>query len=141
MIVVDGANLIFGRVASKVAKELLNGNNVVLVNAEKMIISGSPSSILDRYKVKRSLKFKGNPDKSSKWSRIPRMFVKRLIRGMVPWKKPKGKMAMKSLMVYEGVPADMIDRKDWVVYEDAKPKNVSKYMTIARICKMFGYEG
>lgn len=139
MIIVDGSNLIFGRTASKIAKELLNNNDVMLINAEKMLISGNPKAVVERYRVKRSLKNKANPEKSARWPRIPSKFVKRLIRGMLPWKKPRGKTALKKLKVYEGVPSDM--KGNPLVYEDCRPKNISKYVTVEKICEMFGYGG
>ena len=39
-IVVDGTNLIAGRVCSNVAKLLRKGNRVSIVNCEKIMISG-----------------------------------------------------------------------------------------------------
>lgn len=139
MIVVDGKNLIFGRVASKIAKELLSNKKIVLVNAEKLLISGSQEVVVGRYRTKRSLKYKGNPEKSPQWPRVPKLFVKRIIRGMLPWKKPKGRAALKNLKVYEGVPGEIKEKP--VVYEGCKPKNISKYVTVAKVCKLFGYGG
>ena len=94
---------------------------------------------LNRARTKRSLKTKSSPEKSPRWSRVPRMFVKRILRGMVPWKNAKGREAYKRLMVYEGRPAEI--KGEPIVYEECKPKNVSKYVTVARICKLFGYGG
>ena len=39
-IIYDGDGAVFGRLASVVAKDLLKGNEVDLVNCEKMIVSG-----------------------------------------------------------------------------------------------------
>lgn len=41
VVVVDGKGHLFGRLASVVAKQLLSGQNVVVVRCEEMIISGS----------------------------------------------------------------------------------------------------
>ncbi len=139
MIVVDGTNMVFGRIASKIAKELMNDNSVILINAEKIIISGDLKVVFARYNTKRSLKYKGNPEKSPQWPRVPQMFVKRIIRGMLPWKKPRGKSVYRNLKVYEGVPEDL--KESPKVYDDCKPKNISKYTTVLKLCKMFGYGG
>jgi large subunit ribosomal protein L13Ae len=40
-IVVDGRDHMLGRLASLVAKELMNGQHVVIVRAEEITISGS----------------------------------------------------------------------------------------------------
>ena len=44
--VVDGTNLIAGRLCSNVAKLLRNGNRVFIINCEKIMISGKKSSII-----------------------------------------------------------------------------------------------
>lgn len=139
MIIVDGSNMVFGRLASKIAKELLKGNSVSLINSGSILISGNPEAVYERYRVKRSLQFKGDPEKSGKWPRIPYLFVKRIIRGMLPWKKPKGKEAYRKLRVYEALPEGIKGKS--LVYEDCKPKNISKYITVKELCKRFGYSG
>ena len=48
-IVVDGTNLIAGRVCSNVAKLLRKGNRVSIVNCEKIMISGKKASIIGEY--------------------------------------------------------------------------------------------
>ncbi len=139
MIVVDGNGMVFGRIASKISKELLKNNEVVLINAEKILISGNPKAIVDRYTTKRALKNKSNPKKSSNFPRVPKMFVKRIIRGMLPWKRPRGKEAYRNLIVYEGIPEKITQAP--IVFEECRPKNISKYITIEKICKRFGYGG
>ena len=44
-IVFDGKDKVLGRLASAVAKELLNGKKVAIVNAEQSIISGNKKLI------------------------------------------------------------------------------------------------
>ena len=48
-IVIDGTNHIAGRLSSNVAKLLLQGNRVTVVNSEKIMISGRKRSIVDEY--------------------------------------------------------------------------------------------
>jgi len=48
-IVVDGTNLIAGRLASNVAKLLRKGNRVSIINCDKIMISGKKSSIIGEY--------------------------------------------------------------------------------------------
>ena len=40
-IVIDGKGHLLGRLASVVAKQLLNGKNIVVVRAEQIVVSGS----------------------------------------------------------------------------------------------------
>ncbi len=49
-IVVDGTNLIAGRLSSHVAKLLLKGNRVSIVNCEEIMLSGTRSNIIQEYK-------------------------------------------------------------------------------------------
>ena len=45
-IVVDGTNLIAGRLASNVAKLLRKGNRVSVINCDKIMMSGKRASIV-----------------------------------------------------------------------------------------------
>ena len=48
-VVVDGTNLIAGRLCSNVAKLLLQGNRVSIINSEEIMISGRKKSIFGEY--------------------------------------------------------------------------------------------
>ena len=43
-VVVNAEGLILGRMCSKIAKRLLNGEVIIIVNAEKIVISGKKKS-------------------------------------------------------------------------------------------------
>jgi len=105
--VVNGEGLILGRMCSKIAKRLLNGEQIIVVNAEKIIISGKKKS-----KVAEAKEFLevGAPERGPFHSRRPDRIVKKTVRGMVPWKQPKGKNAYKRLKVYMGVPNEFKDQ-------------------------------
>ena len=49
-IVVDATDHIAGRLSSNVAKLLLKGNRVSIINCEKIMISGSRSNIIKEYR-------------------------------------------------------------------------------------------
>lgn len=107
MMVIDAKNKVLGRMATQVAKALLNGHDVSVVNAENSFISGHSKNIIANYKEKLEWQDKANPEHSPYHSRRADLFVKRVIRGMLPYKKPKGKVAYKKLKVYIGVPEDL----------------------------------
>jgi large subunit ribosomal protein L13 len=137
--VIDGNDRILGRIGSYVAKELLNGNNVALVNAEKISISGSRPVLFEKYKRLLELKDKANPEHSPYWSRRSDLFVKRVIRGMLPYKKPRGKEAYKRLKVYIGVPEDL-KKKGIRKVDSKKPSELyQKSMTIEELTQRLGY--
>ena len=56
LVVVDATGLVVGRMATFVAKQAINGNDVHIVNAEKAIIVGaSKKAIQDHYLFKRQV--------------------------------------------------------------------------------------
>jgi large subunit ribosomal protein L13 len=138
MLVIDGTNMVFGRLASQVAKKLMLGEEVHLVNAEKMIIRGNPVEITGRYRIKRTLKNKGTPEHSPVWSKVPHMLVKKMIRGMLPRKTLRGIEALHRLRVYTGNPKNL---KENLKVENATFDGISKHVTIHEICRSIGYQG
>src|SRR3972149_4303521 len=98
--IIDATNLIIGRMASVVAKELLKGEKVIIVNAEESIISGARSSVLGKYRERRERKSIVNPARHGPFfPRRPEGIIRRAVRGMLPYKKAKGKNAFKNLRV------------------------------------------
>src|SRR5512136_2831367 len=93
-VLVNADGLILGRMASKVAKHLLNGEEVTILNAEKAILSGKRKS-----KVAEAKKFLevGAPGRGPFHYRRPDKIVRKTVRGMVPFKQPRGKNAFKKL--------------------------------------------
>lgn len=137
MKVIDGTNMVFGRIASQIAKKLIGGDEVHLINAEKMIMVGNPKQISNRYITKRRIRHKGTPERSPVWPKVPHMLVKRMIRGMLPRKSSRGRDAFKRLKVYTGNPKKL---KSDLKLEKAEFNGVSKHITIEELCKSIGYE-
>ena len=136
---IDCDSQILGRLASRTAKLLLQGNKVTLVNAEKAAISGHVSNIVANYKQKVEFKDKANPEHSPYWSRRPDFLVKRIVRGMLPWKKPRGRDAFKRLRVYVGVPAEI--SKESLSKEALKNRSeiYEDSMTVMELSEKLGY--
>lgn len=134
--VIDATNLVLGRMGSCVAKRLLQGESVVIVNAEKAIISGRRKSRVR--KTKESLKV-GHPWKGPFHPRMPDRFVRRTIRGMLPWKKPKGKQAYKRLRVFLGVPEEFKGEKALTIPHAKSEKLKCSYLTVGELAKEIGW--
>jgi len=134
--VVNADNLILGRMASVVAKHLLEGENVVVLNAEKAIISGKRSSRVKEEKRKLEI---GHPRKGPFFPRRPDRFVKRTVRGMLPRKKPKGKEAYKRLRVFIGVPQEFKDQTMETISEAKVAKLKCPYVTVGDLVKEIGW--
>ncbi|MCD6244270.1 MAG: 50S ribosomal protein L13 [Candidatus Korarchaeota archaeon] len=152
-LVVDADGKILGRIASFVAKELLKGKRVAIVNAEKAIITGNPRTILEKYKKRRSIQSTIHPRKSPIQPRTPDRIVWKTVKGMLPTKKAKGREAIRRLRVYIGVPDELKDvEKDVGLKEDPnryikytveslKPKKSKRYVTVLWLSKELGWKG
>jgi large subunit ribosomal protein L13 len=106
--VVNGEGLILGRMCSGVAKRILNGEQIIIVNAEKVIISGKKKSKIAEAKEFLEV---GAPERGPFHSRRPDRIVRKTVRGMIPWRQPKGKTAYKRLKVYLGIPDELKDHE------------------------------
>ncbi len=138
--IIDATNLIIGRMASVAAKELLKGEKVIIVNAEESIISGARSSVLGKYRERRERKSIVNPARHGPFfPRRPEGIVRRAVRGMLPYKKAKGKNAFKNLRVYSGMPKELEGKKiETVELANASKLRVPKYIKLKELCNLLG---
>jgi len=127
-IVVDGTNLIAGRLCSHVAKLLLQGNIVTIVNSEKIMMSGNKQSIIGEYMKFLEVSSIINPKHGPFHPRRPDRIISRMVRGMLPKKKPSGKAALKHLRAYLGVPKQFKPFKK-TQFDDARITRSSAYYT------------
>ena len=131
--VIDASGAVLGRMASIVAKRLLKGEEIAIVNAEKAIILGDEQMVKREYREKREI---GTQRKGPFFPRVPHMIVKRTIRGMLPYQQPKGREAMKRLKCYIGVPDEYKDANmEKVGIPEKKPY---KYITIEELSRYLG---
>jgi large subunit ribosomal protein L13 len=138
--VINAEGHILGRLSSVIAKRLLNGEKIVVVNAEKAIITGDKEMVFQRYKEKYD---KGSKEKGPYFPRHPEKIFKRTVRGMLPWKSRRGRDAYRRLRVFMGVPEELKD-KEFEVVECALYEKVSKtdkYVTLADISRYLGFRG
>jgi large subunit ribosomal protein L13 len=136
---IDATNQIAGRLSSKIAKLVLSGKRVVVVNAEKALISGSRTSVVNQWKERLELSSRVNPIYGPIHPRRPDNILRRMVRGMVPRKKPKGATAMKRLRVYVGVPSG-VDASKAAKFEDAAAtRPVPVYVTMGDLSKSLGW--
>jgi len=111
-LVIDANNCIAGRLASYVAKALLKGYRVHVINAEKAVVSGKPERVKQIFfeKVQR-----GDPYHGPFYPKQPDRIFRRMVRGMLPYKRPNGRKAYKRLRVYIGVPDGLKGREAQIV--------------------------
>ena len=134
--IINADGLILGRMASKVAKKLLNGEEVIIVNAEKSVLSGKKKS-----KVAEAKQFLevGAPEKGPFHYRRPDKIMRKTVRGMLPIRRVKGKAAYKKLKVFMGVPEDLKDQKMDTFTEAQAAKLKGPHFTLAELAKEIGW--
>ncbi len=130
-IYVDAENVVLGRLGSFVAKQLLRGSEVVVVNSEKAIISGNQDVIVD--KIKNLRRKGGSSQKGPTFPKLADRLLKRMIRGMLPWAKPKGRAAFKRLRCYVG---NNLTAEEKAKLVKIKTNTPVKYMTMARVIEL-----
>jgi len=140
-VIVDATSCIAGRMCSHVSKLLLQGKRVAIVNAEKAMLSGNRYKTIDSYKEHLGINSVTNPIHGPFHPRRPDTILSKMIRGMVPKRKPSGLGAFRHLRVYTGVPEDMKGAK-MESFEDSKiTKPESYYISIAEVAKQIGWKG
>jgi large subunit ribosomal protein L13 len=135
-IIIDAKGLILGRMSSIVAKLLLQGETIVVLNSEKAAISGKRLQIV---KDAKSFLEVGHPRKGPYHPRRPDRIVRRTIRGMLPWKKPKGRQAYKRLKVYLGTPKEFDGKEIQSILDASAEKLKSPYITVGELAKEIGW--
>lgn len=136
MQVIEATDCIMGRLASKVAKHLLsNEEEVHVINAEQALITGTPSSVVKKYRVLRE--DIGSVRKGPHFPRMPHLILKRTIRGMLPYQKPRGRVAYKRLKVHIGVPKELADEEP-LVFEQTRELGTSKVMRLGEVSRTLG---
>ena len=133
--IIDGKNAILGRLASHTAKRLLAGDEVTIMNAEKIILTGNPSQIVRNYIENKQ---RGSPQHGPFTPKQPDRIVRRTIRGMMPYKTLKGRAAMKNLKIYVGVHNLPEGQK----MEKFSVKAVrSDFITMGEVARAMGWQG
>ncbi|MFB6178120.1 MAG: 50S ribosomal protein L13 [Halorientalis sp.] len=99
-VVIDARDCILGRVASEVAERALDGDSVEVINAEQAVITGRKEDVLETFQKRRKL----GSDRGPYYPKQPDRIFKRSIRGMLPYKKPRGREAFENIRVYIGNP-------------------------------------
>jgi len=135
-IIIDATGLILGRMASTIAKQLLQGGTVIVVNAEKTAISGKRLSIL---KEKKNFLEVGHFRKGPYHPRRPDQIVRRTIRGMLPRKKPKGQQAYKRLRVFLQLPEELKGKEMQTIPEASVENLKCPYITVGELAKEIGW--
>ncbi len=120
VVVVDAKGHLKGRLASYVAKELLNGQRITIVRCEQTLVSGSLYRNKLKYMEFMDKTMSSNPRRGVQKHRAPSKIIWRTIRGMIPHKSKRGAAAMGRLKCFDGCPLSWNTKKKMVVPDALK---------------------
>lgn len=130
---IDASEQVMGRLASKIAKELLKGKKVYVINSEKSVISGNRKYTLKSYKEKVD---RGDPYHGPFYPKTPERIIKRAVRGMLP-KNLKGREALKGLRAYRSKP-ESLEGREFMKYDDTRLKEGDSYINLGKVSERLG---
>jgi large subunit ribosomal protein L13 len=137
IVVIDGTNLILGRLGSTIAKRLLMGESFKIVNCKHVVILGRKSFLVQRYKNKISNKV---TKQGPYYSRSPSDIVKRAFRNMLPYKNERGAAAFRRLKCYNSTPSTLVSaEKETIEKATLNNEEVFYYTKIEDLSKALGY--
>ncbi|KAI8929099.1 60S ribosomal protein L16 [Entophlyctis helioformis] len=142
-VVIDAKGHLLGRLASIVAKQLLNGQKVTLVRCEEINISGPFFRNKLRYMAFLRKRCVVNPRRGPFHFRAPSRIFFRTVRGMVPHKTARGAAALERLKVFEGVPPPYDKQKRLVIPAALRVLRLTpgrKFTVLKRLSHEFGWK-
>jgi len=134
--VINADGLILGRMASRIAKRLLEGEQVVIVNAEKAVLSGRRRSRVSEAKTFLDV---GGVNRGPFHYRRPDRIVRKAVKGMLPIRQPKGLQAYRRLRVLIGVPDNLEGQKMGTLADAQAKKLTCPYFTVGELAKGIGW--
>lgn len=134
---IDASDATLGRMGSEVAKRLLQGESIAILNCEKAVVSGNKENVMNRFQVRVDRHAKGNPRKGPKYSRMPDRIVRYSIRTMLPYHRQRGREALKRLRVFVGIPTQFQGKELKKLAEAGKSVS-GKTWKISEISKLLG---
>eukprot|EP00386_Alphamonas_edax_P005853 GDKI01019118.1.p1 GENE.GDKI01019118.1~~GDKI01019118.1.p1 ORF type:complete len:202 (-),score=81.57 GDKI01019118.1:175-780(-) len=135
-VVIDGRGHLLGRLAATIAKEVLNGQKVVVVRCEEINISGSLYRNRLKYSSFLRKRMNTNPRRGPFHHRQPSKILWRTVRGMMPHKTARGAAALDRLKVFDGIPAPFDKMKRMVVPQALKVIRLKPHRRFCRLGDM-----
>ncbi|MHB8397136.1 MAG: 50S ribosomal protein L13 [Thermoplasmataceae archaeon] len=133
-IYIDGTKSIYGKISAYVAKKLLEGEEIVIVNANEVIVTGGREFVLGKFRERRDI---GSVRKGPYYPRTSDQILRRSIAAMLPRKSSSGKEALSKCTVYAGVPRDL-KNAEFQKVEKAVSDKVNGFVTLAEVSRHLG---
>merc|ERR1712224_1174841 len=141
--VIDANNHLLGRLSATIAKSLLNGQKVVVVRCEGILISGNFYRNKLKYLAFLRKRIRTNPKKGPFHFRAPSKILWRTVRGMLPHKLKRGAEALDRLKVFEGIPPPYDMQKRFILpscMKVVKLKPQRKFAELSRLSHEVGWK-
>jgi large subunit ribosomal protein L13 len=135
--IVDAKDNVAGRLASKVAKAIINGERVTVINSQDLVMVGNKKSILEKFTTRVDGAVKSNPHYGPKYDRIPSKIFRRMVRNMLPTKKRAKERIIKQLRVFNTT-AKGIDSKEAIIFEEIKFNHRNNYIKLKDVALLLG---
>ncbi len=135
--IINADGLIAGRLASKIAKKIINKETIVIVNAEKAIIIGTKQSIMPKYQSRVDAAVKSNPHYGPKYDRIPSKILRKIIKGMLPSRKKTAERLIKQVTIYNLIPKNISLEKAETIAE-LKCNEKHDFMSLKEVAEELG---
>jgi large subunit ribosomal protein L13 len=132
--IIDADGNVIGRLCTSVAKKILGGEEVVIVNAEKAIVTGSKEAVFAMYKQKKD---RGKVIHGPFYPRRADLILKRTVRGMLPWDHTRGRDAYRRLKVFVGVPKEFNSAEKLKLMSSTKLSR-ERYVTLSEVSTYLG---
>lgn len=133
--VIDATGLVLGRAASLIAQRLLHGETVVVINAERSVVTGNRPMVIAEYVAARA---QGSVRSGPHFPRYPDRIFRRTVRGMLPHLKTRGKLAYARLHVFIGTPPGLSNRPHQPLPGAAARPALRPPTTLAEITRLLG---
>ena len=141
-IVVDARDHLLGKLASIVAKQLLEGQAVTVVRCDELNVSGHLAHNRLKYMNYLRKRMSSNPRRGPYHHRAPSMMFFKTVRGMVPRKTARGQAALAKLKVFDGCPHPYDTKEKMVVPQALRVLQLApnrKYTVLSEIASRVGW--
>ncbi len=127
--VINAENRVLGRLASRIAREVKEGEEVKVVNSEKAVISGNEEEVKQEYKQKVD---RGSRYTGPHYPKSPERILKRTVRGMLPSKEEAS-----NVKTYIGVPEGM--EPEEVKVKEGDDLRYRNYVKLGEVSRHVGW--
>lgn len=135
--IVDGKNLIAGRLASKVAKAAVKGEKVIVINAEEVVIVGNKESTLEKFYTRTHASVLSNPHYGPKYDRIPSKILRRMVKGMLPNGPRARERIIKLVTIYNATPK-LMPKEDIITFKEIEFDGHKNHITLKELGTLLG---